>query len=36
MVGDTDVLRYLSGLDYPALVDALVQSALRRRPGLLR
>ena len=25
-----------SGLDYPALVDALVQSALRRRPGLLR
>ena len=25
-----------SGLDYPALVDVLVQSALRRRPGLLR
>ena len=25
-----------SGLDYPALVDGLVQAALRRRPGLLR
>ncbi|MCW2606609.1 MAG: D-alanine--D-alanine ligase [Frankiales bacterium] len=25
-----------SGLDYPALVDTLVQSALRRAPGLLR
>ncbi len=25
-----------SGLDYPALVDALVQAALRRAPGLLR
>ncbi len=25
-----------SGLDYPALVDALVQAALARRPGLLR
>ena len=25
-----------SGLDYPALVDRLVESALRRSPGLLR
>jgi D-alanine-D-alanine ligase len=25
-----------SGLDYPALVDRLVQTALRRDPGLLR
>jgi D-alanine-D-alanine ligase len=25
-----------SGLDYPALVDRLVQTALAREPGLLR